>query len=214
MVISLFDLTGVMVKPWLDAGFECWIVDIQHPTAYATGGISVDGRLHRVHADLTKPWLPPIDRDRVAFVSAFPPCDHLAVSGARWFRGKGLRRLSVSIEMFATACETCEWIGAPYMIENPVSTISSYWRKPDYTFSPEHFTGWAREDNYTKKTCLWVGGGFVMPAEYREEGLPPPDDRIHKCPPGPERSNIRSATPAGFSMAVFEANRPREYGHG
>lgn len=33
-----------------------------------------------------------------------------------------------------------------------------------------------------------------------------PDDRIHKCPPGPDRHNIRSATPAGFARAVFEAN--------
>ena len=76
-----------------------------------------------MHADLTRPWLCPVDRERIAFVSAFPPCDHLAVSGARWFKGKGLRRLAVSVEMFATAAEFCEWAGAPYMIENPVSNI-------------------------------------------------------------------------------------------
>lgn len=33
-----------------------------------------------------------------------------------------------------------------------------------------------------------------------------PDDRIHKCAPGPDRANIRSATPAGFARAVFLAN--------
>lgn len=33
-----------------------------------------------------------------------------------------------------------------------------------------------------------------------------PDDRVHKCPPGAERANIRSATPAGFARAVFLAN--------
>lgn len=31
IVISLFDCSGVMVEPWLDAGCECFIVDIQHP---------------------------------------------------------------------------------------------------------------------------------------------------------------------------------------
>lgn len=35
-----------------------------------------------------------------------------------------------------------------------------------------------------------------------------PDDRIHKAAPGPDRANFRSATPRGFSRAVFEANRP------
>lgn len=205
-VVSLFDKTGRMVEPWLEAGYECWIVDQQHPVAYDSDGVTSGGRLHRVHADLRRPWLLPFDRARVAFLSAFPPCDHLAVSGARWFRGKGLRRLALSIDLFATAAEMAEWVGAPYVIENPVSAISSYWRKPDYTFSPEHFTGWAREDNYTKRTCLWVGNGFQMPPEYRADELPPPDDRIHKCPPGPERHNIRSATPAGFARAVFAAN--------
>lgn len=170
------------------------------------GGVTTNGRLHKVHADLTRPWLPPVSRSRIAFVAAFPPCDHLAVSGARWFRGKGLRRLETSIAMFATAAEFCEWAGAPYLIENPVSNISSHWRKPDNSFHPHHFTGWARQDNYTKKTCLWTGNGFVMPERYEADGMAEPDDRIHKCPPSSERHNIRSATPVGFAKAVFEAN--------
>lgn len=205
-VISLFDLTGKLVQPWIDAGYDCWIVDLQHPPAYDSGGVTTVGNLHKVHWDLTKPWLCPVDRGRIALVAAFPPCDHLAVSGARWFSGKGLRKLAVSVEMFATAAEFCEWAGAPYFIENPVSNISSHWRKPDHTFSPHHFTGYNLDDNYTKKTCLWTGNGFVMPTEQQAEGLPPPDDRIHKCPPGPNRHNIRSATPLGFARAVFEAN--------
>ena len=206
-VISLFDVTGKMVQPWIDAGYEAYIVDIQHPVAYETGGVTTDGPLHRVHWDLTKPWLCPVDRSEIAFVSAFPPCDHLAVSGARWFRGKGLRRLALSIEMFATAAEFCEWSGAPYMIENPVSNIASHWRKSDYLFHPYHFTGHEPADNYTKKTCVWVGNGFVMPPVFRAEGLGEPDDRIHKCPPSAERHNIRSATPSGFAQAVFDANK-------
>lgn len=205
-VISLFDVSGKMVEPWLAAGYECWIVDIQHPVAYETGGITRDGKLRRVHADLTRPWLCPVERDCIAFVSAFPPCDHLAVSGARWFKGKGLRRLAVSVEMFATAAEFCEWCGAPYLIENPVSNIASHWRKADYTFSPHHFTGYRPEDNYTKKTCLWTGHGFKMPERYEAPGLGEPDDRIHKCPPSAERHNIRAETPLGFAYAVFKAN--------
>ena len=164
------------------------------------------GTLYKVHKDLTRPWLCPIPREQIAFVAAFPPCDHLAVSGARWFQGKGLRLLAKSIEMFATAAEFCEWAGAPYLIENPVSNIASHWRKPDCTFSPHYFTGYNVADNYTKKTCLWTGNGFVMPEQNQADGLGAPDDRIHKCPPGPDRHNIRSATPLGFAKAVFEAN--------
>lgn len=206
-MISLFDKTGNMAKPWLDAGYECYIVDLQHPPAYDTSGITSEGRLHKVHADLTKPWLPPVDKERIAFVMAFPPCDHVAVSGARWFKGKGLRLLARSIEMFSTAAEFCEWSKAPYAIENPVSNISSHWRKPDHYFEPFHFTGYRPEDNYTKKTCLWTGGGFVMPEKFKDISLGEPDDRIHKCPPSKERANIRSATPIGFAEAVFSMNR-------
>lgn len=206
VVISLFDLTGNFVVPWRDAGYECWIVDLMHPPAYATSGVTVEDGLHKVHADLMRPWLCPVDHNRIAFVAAWPPCTHLAVSGAKWFKGKGLRLLSESVAMFATAAEFCEWVGAPYLIENPVSNIASHWRKPDYYFSPEDFTGWEEADNYTKKTCLWVGNGFVMPKPKKLIGLPPPDDRIHKAAPGPDRADFRSATPMGFARAVFDAN--------
>ena len=35
--IFLFDVTGTMAEPWLAAGYDCWIVDIQHPHSYDTG---------------------------------------------------------------------------------------------------------------------------------------------------------------------------------
>jgi hypothetical protein len=203
--IFLFCKSTNMAQPWLDAGHDCYLVDTQHPLAYEAGGITSNGNLHLVHADLSAPWLPPVDRNDIVFVAAFPPCDHLSVSGARWFKGKGLRRLSDSIAMFATAAEFCEWADAPYLIENPVSTISSYWRKPDYSFHPWQFADYCESDNYTKKTCLWTGGGFVMPSGLTEPATPP-DDRIHKCPPSDERANIRSQTPLGFSRAIYESN--------
>lgn len=195
-----------MARPWLDAGYTCYIVDIQHPEAYETGGITKEGNLYKVRADLTKPWLCPVDRNRIAFAFAFPPCDDIACSGARWLKGKGLRALEKSIAMFATAAELCEWFGAPYGIENPRSTISTYWRKPDHKFDPCDYTGFWLKDNYTKETWLWTGNGFVMPEPFKADGLGKPDDRIHKCRPGPDRKDIRSETPMGFSLAVFRAN--------
>jgi hypothetical protein len=46
------DRTGAMVAPWLDAGYECWVVDTQHPA-----GAHRDGNLVRVGADV-RTWLP------------------------------------------------------------------------------------------------------------------------------------------------------------
>lgn len=203
VVLSLFDKTGNMVRPWVEAGYTAYIVDIQHPRGYSK---KEDGII-RVGADLRNGWLPPREvAGRTAAAFAFPPCDHLAVSGARWFEGKGLRLLSLSIDFFATAAEICEWVEAPYMIENPVSTISTYWRKPDHIFNPYDYAGLEPDDNYTKKTCLWTGGGFVMPDKQPDASLGAPDDRIHKAPPSAGRADFRSATPMGFSRAVFAAN--------
>ena len=116
--------------------------------------------------------------------------------------------------MFATAADFCEFFQCgdeyppvPYYIENPVSTISTYWRKPDYSYHPWQYSGLEPADCYTKKTCLWTGGGYNHPAPNCDPDCKP-DDRIHKAEPGPERANFRSATPAGFARAVFAANAP------
>jgi hypothetical protein len=202
-MISLFDKTGVMARPWVDAGYDAICVDLQHD------GDEVRDGIRFIKSDM-RTWVPDrsVVEDGVVFVAAFPPCDHLAVSGARWFAGKGLGALAHSIQLFERAAFWCEWFGAPYCIENPVSTISSYWRKADHTFHPWHYCGLERADEYTKKTCLWTGGGFVMPPPQHPDDVAP-DDRIHKAAPGPERANFRSATPMGFARAVFEANRPQ-----
>lgn len=100
----------------------------------------------------------------------------------------------------------CEDSRAPWMLENPVSRLSSLWRKPDHAFHPCDFAGYVEGlDAYTKKTCLWTGGGFVMPPTMRVE--PSEGSRMHLMPPSEDRANLRSATPEGFARAVFLANR-------
>lgn len=176
VALFLFDLTGIMAVPWLEAGYECYIVDIQHPRGFHPD--PKNKRLIRVGADLRHGWLPPrAIVDRIAFVAAFPECTNVAVSGAMHFRKKGARGLSLSLDLFATSQEVGEWSEAPYMIENPISTFSTYCGKPDYIFNPYEYGGYLPEndkhprwdqyiaprDAYPKKTCLWVGNGFVMP---------------------------------------------------
>lgn len=209
-ILSLCDYTGTMVMPWVEAGHHCWIVDLQHEESerieYPSGGsltkikanvLYLVGRDGRSLCDW-HPW---------DMIFAFPPCDHLAVSGARWFKEKGLAALVEALEIVESCRIICESGDCPYFLENPISTLSTYWRKPDYKFDPYQYGGYdgGGNDDYTKKTCLWTGGGFVMP-EIRSIELGENSDRIHKCSPGPNRKNIRSATPMGFSTAVFVAN--------
>lgn len=197
-VISLFDYSANMVVPWAKVGFLCYCVDLQHPA-----GKNVDGNIVRVGADVRE-WLPPFSEVKMLF--AFPPCTHVAVSGARWFQDKGLGALIETLELFEAAVRLAEWTGAPYMIENPVSTVSTYWRKPDYTFNPCDYGAYRvpAGDAYTKKTCLWTGNGFIMPEA--KEVKPVEGSRMHRLPPSKDRANLRSATPTGFAQAVFEAN--------
>ncbi len=198
IVISLFDHTGNMIAPWAEAGFLCYCVDLQHPP-----GEHRQGNILKVGADI-RDWLPPFSSVKMLF--AFPPCTHVAVSGARWFQDKGLGALIESLELFEASVRIAEWTQAPYLIENPVSMVSSYWRKPDHSFDPCDYGGYLdhQGDAYTKKTCLWVGNGFVMPE--KKPVAPKEGSRMHRLGPSANRANLRSATPKGFAEAVFRAN--------
>ena len=197
--IFCFDYTGIMARPWADVGYDCYCVDIRHPK-----GQSKSSGITYVGADMLD-WVPP--RDTISFAAFFPPCTDVAVSGARWFTDKGIGALINALRLFEVSVKWAEWSGAPYMIENPVSTVSSYWRKPDYTFNPCDYAGYhgGENDLYTKKTCLWTGGGFVMPE--KKPLAPEQGSKMHLLPPSAERANLRAATPAGFARAVFEANQ-------
>ncbi len=201
IVISLFDFTTRIVQPWALAGLLCYCVDLQHPA-----GEHRTGNIIRVGAD-AREWLPPCSPVAICF--AFPPCTHVAVSGARWFRDKGLGALIESLELFDASVRLAEWSGAPYLIENPVSTVSTYWRQPDHRFDPCDYGGYLDPpgDAYTKMTCLWTGNGFVMPEPRQID--PIEGSRMWKMPPHPDRVNARSATSRGFAEAVFQANRGR-----
>ncbi|MGX1323286.1 hypothetical protein AB7M17_006739 [Bradyrhizobium sp. USDA 377] len=204
IVLSLCDRTGTMVLPWIEAGYSAITVDLQPaPREHH--------RRHHIVADITQ-WRYPAHLPRPVIVFAFPPCSHLAVSSARWFKGKGLGALIHALQVVDACRRVCEDSGAPYMIENPVSTLSTYWRDPDYTFDPCGYS-----DPYTKQTCLWVGGGFVMPEKVRIGDLfaeptcvePVLGSAILNFSPTADRADTRSITPPGFATAVYRANDGR-----
>ncbi len=210
-VLSLCDRTGIMVKPWAEAGHDCLTVDLQESSHdhknishsnwdvrkflevfYGLGGAPQGPKI-------LDPWKPDI-------VFAFPPCTDLAGSGARWFAEKGLGKLIGALQIVHACHEICKLSDMPWMLENPVGTLSTYMGKPDFMFHPYEYGGYVNGDRYTKKTCIWAGGGFVMPLKRPLE--PTEGLKMHRLPPGKERANLRSMTPEGFAMAVFEANEP------
>lgn len=84
-------------------------------------------------------------------IIAFPPCNHLAVSGARWYEQKRKDgRQQAAIDFFMQIINAnCDKIA----VENPVGLMSSVYRKPDQIIHPYYFG-----DPYSKKTCLWLKG--------------------------------------------------------
>lgn len=197
-VLSLCDHSGNAVKPWADAGYNCICVDLKHE------GIIQKGNITFIGADVREWQLP---EHNYAFVFAFPPCTDLAVSGARWFKDKGLEALHEALGIVIACKRLCEQTGAPYLIENPISTLATYWRKPDYIFNPCDYAGYLNNpepEAYTKKTCLWVGNGFRIPEPCPV--FPVLGSKMHRLPPSENRAELRAVTPEGFSLAVYLAN--------
>jgi len=123
---------------------------------------------------------------------AHPPCTHLAVSGARWFKDKVQQQQEaldfVRLLMDAPIPRIC--------IENPVSIISSRIRKPDQVIQP-----WQFGHGETKATCLWLKGLPKLTPTNVVEGR---EQRIHKMPPSPDRWKERSRTYAGIAAAMAQ----------
>lgn len=82
---------------------------------------------------------------------AFPPCTHLAVSGARHFAKKQADgRQQEAIDFFMRFVNAdCQKIA----VENPIGIMSSKYRKPNQIIQPYMFGDHAR-----KSTCLWTKG--------------------------------------------------------
>jgi len=119
-----------------------------------------------------------------------PPCTHLAVSGARWFR-----------EKVAEQAEAIRFVrlllSAPIpriALENPISVISSKVRKPDQIIQP-----WQHGHGETKATCLWLKGLQPLVPSHVVEGRSP---RVHYMSPGPDRWKERSRTLPGIAAAM------------
>jgi hypothetical protein len=125
-------------------------------------------------------------------IIAFPPCTHLAVSGARWFAQKridGRQQGAIAFFMEFAKCD-CERIA----IENPVGIMSTVWRKPDQIIQP-----WQFGHGETKATCLWLKGLPLLTPTDIVDGR---EQRIWRMGPSETRAIERSKTYPGIAEAM------------
>ena len=121
-----------------------------------------------------------------------PPCTHLAVSGARWFKEKRRDgRQQEAIEFFLRLANVS--IGK-ICIENPVSIMSTFYKKPNQIIQPYQFG-----HGETKATCLWLKNLPKLKPTKLVEGRVA---RIHNEPPSEERWKNRSRTYTGIAEAM------------
>lgn len=121
---------------------------------------------------------------------AHPPCTHLAVSGARWFKDKQAEQAE-ALEFVRTLLDApIERIA----LENPISIISSKIRKPTQIIQP-----WQFGHGETKATCLWLKNLPKLEPTNIVDGR---EARVHKMPPSADRWKLRSETYQGIADAM------------
>lgn len=124
---------------------------------------------------------------------AFPPCTHLAVSGARWFKDK-LAEQQEAIHFFLNLIQRDD---IPRIaLENPIGIMSTHYRKPDQIIQP-----WQFGHGEVKATCLWLKGlPKLIPTNIVEGRIA----RVHREPPSPQRWKNRSRTLSGVGTAMAD----------
>jgi len=123
---------------------------------------------------------------------AHPPCTHLAVSGARWFKHK-------QKEQAEALCFVQQLLDADIRhiaLENPISVISSRIRKPSQIIQP-----WQFGHGETKATCLWLKNLPKLQPTNIVDGR---DGKVWRLPPSPDRWKLRSKTYQGIADAMAE----------
>jgi len=182
-------------------GFNAYSCDIQ----YCSGGRPewhiqedvtrlINGKQHFVTMDGAYHVI-----DKWDLIIAHPPCTHLAVSGARWFK-EGKKPMQLQDEaadffmMFINA--ECEHIA----VENPICVMSTRYRKPDQIINPYQF-GHLEQ----KKTCLWLKGLPKLTETnnvYNEMMQLPKKERCKIWYMGSNHSKERSKTFSGIATAM------------
>lgn len=178
-VLVACEFSGIIREAFKKRGHEAWSCDLL--PSEIPNGLHLEGDIKEFM------W-----KDGWDLMIAHPPCTHLAVSGARWFKEKQREQLE--------ALEFVKWLmNAPISricIENPISVISSRIRKPDQIIQP-----WQFGHGETKATCLWLKN---LPKLRPSNIVTGREAKVHKMSPSPDRWKERSRTYQGIADAMAE----------
>lgn len=181
-VLVACEFSGAVRLAFRSRGHDAWSCDLLP---------AEDGSPYHLQMDVLKALRTPRCYGMDLMI-AHPPCTHLAVSGARWFKDKQPEQ--------AAALEFVRCLMAAPIpriaIENPISIISSRIRKPDQIIQP-----WQFGHGETKATCLWLKNLPPLVPTQIVEGR---EARVHRMPPGPDRWKDRSRTFEGIAQAMAD----------
>lgn len=176
-VLVACEFSGIIRDAFAQRGHDAWSCDFL-PSERDGKHIQDNVLLH-----LNKGW---------DLMIAHPPCTHLAVSGARWFKDKKFEQETAL--NFVLALMNAD---IPHIcIENPVSVISTKIRKPDQIIQP-----WMFGHGETKATCLWLKNLPKLTPTNIVDGR---EQHIWKTSPSPDRWKTRSRTFQGIADAMAD----------
>lgn len=170
------EFSGIVRQAFRNFGHDAWSCDLLP---------AEDGSAYHLQCDVRK-----ILNGGWQLAIFHPPCTHLAVSGARWFKNK-VKEQEEALDFVRMLLD------APIpriALENPISVISTRIRKPDQIIQP-----WQFGHGETKATCLWLKGLPKLKPTNIVEGR---EARIHKMPESSTRWADRSRTYSGIASAM------------
>ncbi len=176
-VLVACEFSGIVREAFKAKGHDSWSCDL----------LPTENPGNHIQGDVLE-----ILNDGWDLMIAHPPCTHLAVSGARWFKYK-IQEQTEALEFVKKLLNANIWKIA---LENPVSIISSAIRRPDQIIQP-----WMFGHGETKATCLWLKNLPLLNPTNLVDGR---KARVHREPPGPERWKNRSRTFAGIAQAMAD----------
>lgn len=176
-VLIACEFSGIVRDAFLAKGHNAWSCDL---LASERPGSHLQGDVLSV---LRNEW---------DLMIAFPPCTHLAVSGARWFKEKRQEQSAAIAFVGALMAADVPRIA----IENPIGILSTHIRKPDQIIQP-----WQFGHGEIKATCLWLKNLPLLQPTNIVEGR---RARVHREPPSPDRWKNRSRTLQGIADAMAD----------
>lgn len=185
-VLVACEFSGVVRKAFRKRDHDAWSCDLLP---------ALDESEYHIQDDVLK-----VLEQEWDLMIAHPPCTHLAVSGAKWFKDKEKEQeeaLDFVRKLLAAPVDKIA-------LENPISIISTKIRKPDQIIQP-----WMFGHMETKATCLWLKNLPTLKETnnvYNEMMKLPKKERnkIHYMSPSKDRGHLRSITYQGIADAMAE----------